>query len=77
MENSEINHMLENHWKSLVKKKIKELVLKNLVNENNTKEKTRNIKFEKFEMSDYLKENRNTKLSKLIFEIRSGTLDIR
>ena len=77
MEDSEINNMTENHWKNLVKKKIKELALKNLIHENNTKEKTGNIKFDKLEIRDYLKENRNTKLSQTIFEIRSGTLDIK
>ena len=47
-----------------------------LIKDNNTKEKTKNIEFASLEMSEYLKENKKTHLSKIIFSLRSGTLDI-
>ena len=48
-----------------------------MLKENETKEKTLHIQFECLEMSSYLKENDKTDLSKIIFSIRSGTLDIK
>ena len=45
--------------------------------ENNTKSKTKYLKYEKLEMRQYLRENRNTKVSKIILNIRSETLDIK
>ena len=47
------------------------------MNENEKKEKTSHIQFECLEMSSYLKENDKTDPSKIIFLIRSGTLDIK
>ena len=41
-----------------------------LIKEKDTKEKTRNIKFACLEMSEYLKENKKTHLSKIIFSLR-------
>ena len=45
--------------------------------ENQTKEKTKEIVFEKLEMSNYLKTNVNTAIRKIIFSIRARTLDIK
>ena len=41
------------------------------------KSKTKHIKFENLLMSEYLKCNKSTTLSKTIFSVRAGTLDIK
>ena len=76
-EDKDIQEMSKQQWKKLINQKIKEKALNYLVAENDKKEKTRHIKFNKLEMSNYLNENKSTSLSKLIFSIRSGTLDIK
>ena len=76
-EDKDIQEMSKRQWKKLINQKIKEKALNYLVAENDKKEKTRHIKFNKLEMSNYLNENKSTSLSKLIFSIRSGTLDIK
>ena len=47
------------------------------VKENSQKEKTKHIKFDCLERSEHLKENKKTQLSKIIFSLRSGILDIK
>ena len=48
------------------------------MNENSTEKKTKkHMKFEEFKISDYLIKNKSTKLSKIIFSIRSQTFDIK
>ena len=54
-----------------------DLSLKSLVLENSTKEKTKDIKFSEMKMGQYLKKNRNSQITKIIFSIRSKTLDIK
>ena len=54
----------------------KGFVKKNIFQSKN-KTKTNKIQFESLEMSEYLKRNQNNKLSKYIFKIRSGTLDLK
>ena len=54
-----------------------DLSLKSLVLENSTKEKTKDIKFSEMKMGEYLKKNRNSQITKIIFSIRSKTLDIK
>ena len=40
--------------------------------------KTKHVKFEELEMSAYLvKERKSTAISKIIFSVRSGTLDLK
>ena len=70
-EDKDIQEMSKRQWKKLINQKIKEKALKYLVAENDKKEKTRHIKFNKLEMSNYLNENKSTSLSKLIFSIRN------
>ena len=41
------------------------------------KKKTKHILFEQLEMSNYLQENKRTSLSKVIFGVRSKTLDLK
>ena len=60
-----------------MKHKVTQACFEYLLNENSSKEKTKDITFKKFEMSKYLLENRSTSLSKIIFVARSGTLDIK
>ena len=64
-------------WKEYVKKNIKESAFKQLVNDNSILEKTRDIHFKESKASDYLKDNRNTTITKIIFSLRSETLDIK
>ena len=48
-----------------------------LKEENETKSKTKHIIFEEFKLSEYLVQNKNTILSKIIFSARSGTIDLK
>ena len=73
----EIEAMSKRKWKIFLKEKTRKAALSYLVNENNNKDKTKAIKFEKLEMSQYLKENSSSSLSQTIFSIRSKTLDIK
>ena len=65
------------HWKKYVHSTVKEASLKYLVQENETKLKTKRIHFEDLETSPYLFNNKSTALSKIIFSVRSGTLDLK
>ena len=56
---------------------MKEAALLDLVAQNSEKSKTKHIKFETLQMREYLKSNKNTTLSKTIFSVRAGTLDIK
>ena len=62
-------------WKKLLKDVVKNAAFKEL--ENSTKSKTKEVQFDELRMSDYLEQNRRTSLSKLIFSIRSKTIDIK
>ena len=73
----EIANMSKVFWKNIVKDKTKSLAFTELVEENCEKEKTRVIQFNSLEMSNYLAENERTSLSKLKFQIRSQTMDIK
>ena len=64
-------------WKKYVKEKVQIAALKYLVSENESKEKTKHIKFHKLKISDYLLDNEKNSLSKTILSIRSQTLDIK
>ena len=61
----------------MIKKKVKELALTRLVEENSRKDKTRSIQFTELKMTQYLFENERTSLSRIIFSVRSKTLDIK
>ena len=74
---TEIQEMAKKTWKELVKKKVKEKAFESLVEENSRKDKTRTVVFTKLKMTQYLSENGRTSLSKLIFAVRSKTLDIK
>ena len=73
----EIRDISKKTWKALIKKKVKELALTRLVEENSRKDKTRSIQFTELKMTQYLFQNERTSLSRLIFSVRSKTLDIK
>ena len=77
MTNDEIEAMSKWQWKKLVKQKTLLAAFIFLNEDNKTKEKTKHIHFEKLEIGSYLKENERRGLSKIIFSIRSKTLDIK
>ena len=47
------------------------------MSQNNGKNKTRHVKFDTLQMSEYLSRNKSSTLSKTIFSVRSVTLDIK
>ena len=59
----------------MVRNSVKACALKHLASQNSQLEKTKDIVFDKLETSEYLLDNRSTSLSKIIFSIRSKTLD--
>ena len=65
-------------FKQLVKQKTEEAGLKYLISEKNKQSKIAHLEYFKLEMQEYLLSgNRNTKLSKLIFQARGRNLDIK
>ena len=52
-------------------------VLKQLVEENSKLEQTKDIFFNELKLRNYLDDNRNHSLSKIIFSVRSRTMDIK
>ena len=77
LEDEEIEVISKVSWKKYVKEKVKYAAFKYLLSENSSKEKTKDIHFKEFKMSVYLERNENTMLSKIIFSVRSKTLDIK
>jgi hypothetical protein len=77
MTDIEIRNISKGNWKRLCKERTKNKAFLDLIKENSDKEKTKHINFESLEMSEYLKENKKNSLSKIIFLLRSGTLDIK
>ena len=77
MTDIEIGNISKGNWKRLCKERTKNKAFLDLIKENSDKEKTKHIKIESLEMSEYLKENKKNSLSKIIFLLRSGTLDIK
>ena len=64
-------------WKKYIKNAVKEVVFKHLTSENALLEHTKEIVFNELKTSEYLLDNRNTSLSKIIFSLRSKTFDIK
>ena len=74
----EISLMTKNKFKQLVKEKTLEAGFRYLMEEKNNQKKIRQLTYKKLQMQEYLMDgNRNTKLSKLIFNARGKTLDIK
>ena len=77
LSDEEIKKYSKRKWSELINKKTEEKGLEMLMVENKKKEKTKHIKFEKLEISEYLRQNKNTNVSKTIFQIRAGTFDVK
>ena len=77
MSEEAIQNCSKGQWKSIVKKQVKTAAFSYLKNENSEKDKTKNIEFDSLRMSGYLFHNLSTPLSKVIFSVRSGTLNIK
>ena len=75
--NIEIESISKWSWKKYLKDKVKSAAFTYLVEENLQKEKTKEITFTEFKMSAYLRENKSTSVSKVIFNTRARTLDIK
>ena len=73
----EISLISKYSWKKYVKEKVNIAAFNYLVTENELKEKTKQISYTSLKMRNYLLENENCSLSKIIFSIRSQTLDIK
>ena len=77
MTDNEIKSYRKIQWKTFVKDQVKNAAFTFLVKENESKKKTKDIQFSELKMSDYLIQNRNKRLSEVIFSVRSKTLDIK
>ena len=64
-------------WKKYLTEKTKEAAFLYLLEENSSKEKTKHIIFETLKMNEYLLNNESRGLSRIIFSVRSQTLDIK
>ena len=77
LNNEEIKNTSYLAWKQYTNNNVKHAALEELNHENSTKEKTKDIKFNELKMSQYIQENERTKTTKVIFSVRSKTLDIK
>ena len=74
---NEIKTFFKYDWKKLINEKVKQKALTSLTQENSTKTKTKHINHESLEMRKYLSNNINTYLTKTIFSVRAGTIDLK
>ena len=77
MSEEAIRNCSKSQWKILVKRQVKSAAFQYLIKENNQTDKTRDIWFDNLKMSSYLYENISTPFSKVLFSVRSQTLDIK
>ena len=77
MTDKEIKAYSKRTMKIFITQTVKEKAFSDLTVENLNLEHTKNIVFEELKLSDYLKDNRNSLLSKIKFSIRSGTIDLK
>ena len=66
-------------WNNMINQSTEKVALKSSQKflNSQTKSKTKHIKYEQLEMSDYLLEKKNTEVSKIIYSIRAGTPDLK
>ena len=64
-------------WTKFIHERVKYFALFSLTEENKHKSKTKHIKFETLTMRKSLEKNQNTSIPKIIFSVRSGTMDIK
>ena len=77
LDETTIRDYSKTQWKILVRNAIKKDVFQKLISANSLLENTKDIIFRELRMSDYLIDNRNTTLSKIIFNLRSQTFDVK
>ena len=77
MSEGDISKMSKYDWKVYVHGKVRHKALQKLSEENSTKSKTKHIRYEALEMRRYLYNNINTYLTKTIFSVRAGTIDLK
>ena len=70
---NKIKHTPKLQWKKYITCKVKEKAFQDLITQNLEKSKTKHIKFENLLMSEYLKCNKSTTLSKTIFSVSRNT----
>ena len=64
-------------WKKYAHEQVRLKAFESLTKENLTKTKNKHIHFDSFEMRNYLSSNVNTSLSKTIFIVWAGALDLK
>jgi hypothetical protein len=77
LNDKEIQDYSKLKWKTHISQIIKKSAFQYLLQENSELEKTKHIIFDELKLSNYLLDNRNTTLSKIIFSVRSQTFDIK
>ena len=77
LDETTIRDYSKTQWKMLVRNAIKKNVFQKLISANLSLENNKDIIFTELRMIDYLIDNRNTTLSKIIFSLRSKTFDIK
>ena len=76
MSEEAIKNCSKGQWKNIVKRQVKTAAFSYLKNESSEKDKTKNIEIDSLRLSGYLFHNLSTPLSKAIYSVRSGTLNI-
>ena len=71
----DIREHTKRKWK--LSGKLKEFVFTKVINENKKIDITKHIKFEEMKLSNYLHDNRDVKLLKIIFSLGTKTLDLQ
>ena len=64
-------------WKKHIRNAVKYSAFRQLVLENSVLANTKEIIFEELKTSEYLLDNRNTSISRIILSLRSKTFDIK
>ena len=73
----QLENILNLYGRQLLKKTVMKSAFQYLTSENLLLKNTKDIIFDELKPSEYLLDNRNTSLSKIIFSLRSKTYDIK
>ena len=76
MTKTDIRNHKKKTWKLFIAKTMRKHVLTQLVEENSKLEHTKDMIFNELKLRNYLDDNRNHSLSKIIFSVRSSTLNM-
>ena len=77
IEDNEVRKYTKTGWNKLINEAAENIAVKTLLKEKQHKNRTKHLKYETFEMRRYLYENKNTKITKVIFNIRAETWDLK